>query len=87
MPASPCACVVKKNSELKVDCLLAPSCEHKGGFLKIALEFVGPPWLFPGFLGGLACGGCLCRVFVVLWLVIACGIYLLTLPLDFKPLR
>ena len=57
------ACVKKKkkNSELDCSCLLAPSCEYKGGFLKIALELVGPPWFFPGFLGGLACGGCLCE--------------------------
>ena len=53
------ACV-KENSELEGSCLLAPSCEYKGGLLKIALELVGPPWLFPGFLAELACGECLC---------------------------
>ena len=40
------ACV-KENSELEGSCLLAPSCEYKGGFLNMASEFVGPPWLFP----------------------------------------
>ena len=65
------ACVKKKkkNSELEGSCLLAPSCEYKGGFLKIALELVGPPWFLPGFLEALVCGGrrqlphggCLCE--------------------------
>ena len=54
------ACVRKKSSELEGSCLLATSCEYKGGFLKIALELVGPPWFFPGFLAELACGECLC---------------------------
>jgi len=50
-----------KNSELEGSCMLAPSCEYKGGLLKIALELVvGPPWFFPGFLAELACGECLC---------------------------
>ena len=45
------ACVKKKNSELEGSCLLAPSCEYKGGLLNIALELVGPPWFFPGLFG------------------------------------
>jgi len=55
------ACVKKKNSELEGSCLIAPSCEYKGEFLKIALELVGPPWFFPSLFGGLAGGGCLCQ--------------------------
>ena len=42
------ACAKKKNSELEGNCLLAPSCEYKGGLSKIVLELVGSPWLFPG---------------------------------------
>ena len=52
---------VKKNSELEGSCMLTPSCEYKGGLLKIALELVGPPWFFPSLFGGLAGGGCLCQ--------------------------
>ena len=40
----------KKNSELEGTCLLASSYEYKGKVLQVALELVGPRWLFSDFL-------------------------------------